>query len=153
MLAILLLLAALVANPGTLLADDDPEVATYVGSEQCRECHQDEYESYQVNSKKAHSYQSITAMEKGLATDEVLTCYECHTTGYGRPGGFKSLAETPHLANAGCETCHGPGSLHADSGDPEDIKGKLTADDCHTCHNQERVKAFGFTPVIYGGGH
>jgi hypothetical protein len=47
--------------------------------------------------KKAASYRSIERLRKGLTEDEIKGCYACHTTGYGKPGGFTSPEETPHL--------------------------------------------------------
>ena len=126
---------------------------TYVGSEACQECHEIEYKSFKTYAKKAHSYESITAMRKSLTDAEFRTCFECHTTGVGQPGGFQSLQDTPHLKNAGCEVCHGPGSLHIESEDPEDLKEDLTAKDCETCHSSERVAAFDYKPLIHGGAH
>jgi hypothetical protein len=78
---------------------------------------------------------------------------ECHTTGYGKPGGFRSEHDTPDLRNAGCEVCHGPGSLHCETEDPGDIMGSLTADECEECHRTDRVEAFDYKPLIYGGAH
>jgi hypothetical protein len=90
-------------------------------------------------------------MKKGLTEAEYQDCLSCHATGYGQPGGFISESETPHLKNAGCETCHGPGSLHVETEDPEDINSELTMEDCTRCHNSERVEAFNFKPVLFGG--
>ena len=90
-------------------------------------------------------------MKKGLTEEEFKECLKCHTTGYGEPSGFQSEAETSHFKNAGCEVCHGPGSVHAETGDPEDVKGTLTLGDCETCHSSERVETFEFKPLIYGG--
>ena len=42
---------------------------------------------------------------------------------------------------------------HAASGDPADIKGKLTVADCQGCHNDSRVRAFGYKPLLRGGAH
>jgi hypothetical protein len=126
---------------------------TYVGAERCNECHATQYKNYITYSKKAHSYKSIVVMKKGLTTAEFEKCFECHTTGYGKPTGFRSEQETPHLKDAGCETCHGPGSLHIESGDPKDIKANLVAKDCEVCHNSERVNAFKYKPLIFGGAH
>jgi len=93
-------------------------------------------------------------MANGLTDDEVKTCYACHTTGYGKPGGFVSFEKTPEMANAGCEVCHGPGSEHADSGgDAKLIVLKMKISDCEVCHNAERVKAFNFKPMLFGGAH
>ena len=50
----------------------------------------------------------------------------------------------------GCESCHGPGSAHVDSGDKEDIIGDLSAADCKRCHNAERVNNFKFKPLLFG---
>jgi len=126
---------------------------TYVGSDSCQECHEFEYKSFKTYAKKAHSYKSIEIMKKGLTEAEFRTCFECHTTGFGQPGGFQSVQDTPHLKNAGCEVCHGPGSLHIESEDPSDLKEDLTAKDCESCHNAERVAAFDYRPLIHGGAH
>lgn len=128
----------------------------YVGSKKCADCHQAEYDNYTKFAKKSHSAKSVKLMAPKLTPEELKGCFSCHTTGYGKPGGFKSFQETPDLADAGCEVCHGPGSAHIDSGgDPSKIKGKkrLTLKDCESCHNSERVGAFNFKPLIYGGAH
>jgi len=125
----------------------------YVGSQACVDCHDVEYENFKAYAKKAHSYESIEAMKKGLTETEFRECFQCHTTGYKKPGGFRSEHETPELKNAGCEVCHGPGSLHCETEDPYDIKGRLTARDCEACHNSDRVENFDYKPLIYGGAH
>ncbi len=74
-------------------------------------------------------------------------CATCHTekaeafdkTFHGR----KSLSN-PKLANA-CESCHGPGSLHAESGDPTMILNPKKLDSgaaaalCMTCHKDKAL--------------
>lgn len=127
--------------------------AQYVGSEACKECHEEEYANYQKYSKKAHSSKSVKIMASDLDPDELKECFACHATGYGKPGGFVSFKQTPHLADAGCEVCHGPGSLHAEDGDPELIKRKMEVEECEVCHNTDRVENFNFKPLIFGGAH
>ncbi|MEF2231343.1 MAG: cytochrome c family protein [Pseudodesulfovibrio sp.] len=126
----------------------------YVGSEACSECHDKEYDNYKKFSKKAHSGDSVRLMSGDLTKEELEECYHCHVTGFGKPGGFVSFDETPAMADAGCETCHGPGFDHVESGGDTDlIKGKLELSDCETCHNPERVAAFDFKPLMFGGAH
>ena len=125
----------------------------YVGSAVCAECHETEYESFTAFSKKAHSFNSLLGLKKGLTEAEFKSCLECHTTGYGKPGGFSSIEETPELSNLGCESCHGPGSRHRESEDSEDIIKKISIEHCTGCHNQERVAAFDFKPLVHGGAH
>lgn len=127
---------------------------TYVGTAACKDCHEEQYENFTKFAKKAHSQRSIQIMASDLTEAELAECYGCHTTGYGKPGGFVSFEKTPHLADAGCEVCHGPGSDHVESGgDAGLIKGTLSMEDCESCHNQSRVKAFNFKPLLYGGAH
>ncbi len=125
----------------------------YVGSKACQPCHQKEYESFIRYAKKSTSYHSIERLKKGLTQEDIKKCYGCHTTGYGKPGGFVSVEKTPELKNAGCEVCHGPGSRHVRTTSPNDIKRKPTRKDCEVCHTSERVKAFRYRPMIHGGGH
>lgn len=126
---------------------------TYVGNDACMACHDEEHGNFTAYAKKASSFDSILKMRKGLTPQEFQSCFECHTTGYGTPSGFRSEVETPGLKNAGCEVCHGPGSAHIESEDPADIEGDLSAEVCERCHNSERVEAFLFKPLIYGGAH
>jgi hypothetical protein len=141
-----------VLHPATHSGQELP-AGTYVGSESCRECHEDEYRSYQRYAKKASSYDSIEQMRPQLTAAEFRGCFECHTTGYGQPGGFRSEEDTPHLRNTGCESCHGPGGLHVRTAEARHIRGKLTTAVCARCHSEERVEAFRFRPLVYGGGH
>ena len=149
--ALFILLAAMVHDP--ISGDALAEEKIYVGSEACGDCHEAEYERYTDHSKKAHSYASVSVMRKGLTEAEYKQCLHCHATGYGQPGGFVSEVETPELRNLGCESCHGPGSDHIDSGDPDDIIGDLSVADCERCHNSERVANFKFKPLLFGGAH
>ena len=126
---------------------------TYLGSNACKECHEEQYKSFKSYAKKAHAYWSVQKMLHAVTEAELKRCYECHTTGYGKPGGFVSQEKTPELAEVGCESCHGPGSVHAQSQARKDIKFKLGTKDCEACHSAERVAAFNFKPLIYGGAH
>ena len=130
---------------------------SYVGSSTCKECHEEIYASFMKNSRKAHSFKSIQRMAGQLTDEEVKECYTCHTTGYGKPGGFVSREKTPDLANLGCETCHGPGSAHVEAGgDSAAIigQGKISVrESCVRCHNEQRVEGFHYLPVIHAGAH
>lgn len=126
---------------------------TYVGSLACKPCHETEYNNFVKYAKKSNSYRSIEKLEKGLSKEDLKKCYSCHTTGYGKPGGFVSIEKTPYLKNAGCEVCHGPGSLHVKRGGKDSILRLPTIKLCYTCHTPERIRAFRFTPLIHGGGH
>jgi hypothetical protein len=137
----------------TLAWAQGPKLGTYVGSDACLLCHEAEYENFSRYARKSHSFQSVLKMTKGLTQDEVKECYACHTTGYGRPGGFVSLEQTPELKDAGCEVCHGPGGRHSETENPDHIVGKVTIDTCNKCHTEERVSAFRYRPLIHGGAH
>jgi len=92
----------------------------YVGVKKCKMCHIKEYKSWK-KTEMATSFENLKPGVKaeakkkaGLDPQKDYThdpkCLKCHTTGYGKPGGFKSIEETPKLAGVQCEECHGPGS-------------------------------------------
>ena len=145
-IALILFLLSLFLFPDMALGN------SYVGSKACAQCHETEYAAYSQHSKKALSWKAVTKMASDLKPHELQTCYSCHTTGYGQ-GGFVSIEQTPHLADVGCETCHGPGKEHAESGDPTHIRRKITIKDCESCHNSERVGSFNFKPLVHSGAH
>jgi hypothetical protein len=133
----------------------------YVGSKDCRKCHIKEYRSWEETKmaqafellkpgvspevKKQHGFDP----DKDYTTD--ATCLPCHTTGYGKEGGFVSVEETPNLVGVGCEDCHGPGGTYLQDGymtlkNKEYKRSELVAvglvhpvgeAQCVTCHNTD----------------
>lgn len=151
--ALLIFLGIAIINFSLCIAGIKSKTPKYVGCEVCKGCHRDEFYSFIKYARKSKSFESIERVKKGLTKEEIKGCYYCHTTGYGKPGGFISLEKTPHLKNAGCEVCHGPGEFHVNTRDPSYIKRHLTKEDCEVCHTEERVKAFRYKPLIHGGAH
>lgn len=125
----------------------------YVGTEACRKCHQKQYENFSRYSRMSRSFEAVHKMKNKITPDELKGCYHCHTTGYGEKGGFISEEKTPHLKNTGCEVCHGPGKKHVETKNPKFIRRKFTLQVCEPCHTEERIRAFRFKPLLYGGAH
>lgn len=150
---IFILAASFTINLPFSYAQAQSRTPLYVGSEACKQCHENEYKNFITYAKKSVSFKSIERVKKGLTEEEIRGCYVCHTTGYGKPGGFVSPEKTPHLKNAGCEVCHGPGEVHVKTRSRKDIKSHLTIKDCEGCHISERVRAFRYKPMIHGGAH
>ncbi len=151
--AVIIILFVSVVNLPLSLGETKNRIPKYVGSDACKDCHEKEYESFMTYARKSRSFSSIERLKKRLTEEEIKVCYHCHTTGYGKPGGFVSMEKTPHLKDAGCEVCHGPGEFHVKTGSPKDTKMGLTKEDCEVCHTEERVKAFRYKPMIHGGAH
>ncbi|MCX8034049.1 MAG: cytochrome c family protein [Thermodesulfovibrio sp.] len=122
----------------------------YVGIEACKPCHQKQYENFIKFSRMSNSFIGVEKMKNKITPEELKGCYECHTTGYGKKGGFVSVDKTPHLKNTGCEVCHGPGKKHVETKKPQYIKGKLTPKICEPCHTEERIRTFRFRPLLRG---
>jgi hypothetical protein len=96
------------------------DAADYIGAKKCKACHMKQFKAWQ-KTNMATSFENlkpgVKAEEKkkaGIDPDKDYTtdkdCLKCHTTGYGKPGGYTSLEETPNLINVQCEACHGPGA-------------------------------------------
>ena len=86
--------------------------------------------------------QGATA-QAGTAYVGEATCLGCHEDqAYKGTAHGRSFNERTPAANLGCESCHGPGKAHADSGDPTLIR-RFTAMSpsevsatCTSCHNR-----------------
>jgi Cytochrome c554 and c-prime len=119
LLSVLIVVAALGASLAALAAEGEH---AYVGSQKCKACHIKEYKSWS-ETKMANA---IDILKPGGAADAKKaagldpakdythdkTCLPCHTTGYGKTGGFVDMETTPALAGVGCEMCHGPGGTY-----------------------------------------
>jgi hypothetical protein len=127
--------------------------ATFVGSKACAHCHAEQYGNFITHSEKSKSDRSVRPMLPKLTEAEQRECFECHTTGYGQPGGFISFEKTPDLGHVGCESCHGPGSRHAKTGDPADLVGRVSLETCSPCHDDPRVQRINFRPLLHAGAH
>lgn len=149
----LILWFALVFLLPLMIGAQGPAGVSYVGSRECADCHPVEYGRFMEHANKAKSDHSVRLMAPKLTPEELRECFECHTTGYGQPGGFRSFEETPELGHVGCEGCHGPGSDHVLTGHPDDIVGNLTLEICRPCHEDERVQVINFKPLLYSGAH
>lgn len=128
------------------------EVATYVGTEQCKECHE---EAYAFWKKTKHASAWATLEDQGKHFD--LTCIGCHAVGYQQPGGFCRLKDVGELKDVGCEMCHGPGSIHADDSEPSSIVLEAPSTTCTKyCHVPEHSDGFvyeAYLAKVTGEGH
>lgn len=84
-----------------------PEGQTFIGAKQCSACHFDQYMTWR-KTKHAKALEILPAKYK-----EDASCLECHTTGHGKPTGYKD-ATSLGLEGTSCEACHGPGNKHAE---------------------------------------
>lgn len=153
----------------------------YVGPEKCRECHERQYASW-AKTRMAKSFDVLrpgaAAEQKkmaGLDPDvnytEDANCIPCHTTGYGRVGGYRSIEETPHMRGVTCEACHGPGGMYAGTimskkqpsfETATAVEAGLvyppTEEVCRTCHNEDSPfvdmdYVFEFSQRVKAGTH
>lgn len=111
----------------------------YIGSEKCGSCHESELAWW-----KGHAHGRAYATLEQRNKQFNLSCVGCHVTGYDQPGGA-TVVHNEGLTDVGCESCHGPGSLHAEDQDVEAAKNVvLDAPEavCKQCHNPEHSDRF-----------
>lgn len=105
--------------------------ATYVGSEACASCHEEEQTQW-ATTAHATAYATLLARRR----QGVPGCEACHVTGYRQPGGYRRTSDRA-LRNVQCESCHGPGSRHLADQGPDSIVRVPPAWVCFECHNEE----------------
>jgi len=143
-------------DPNGLSSDAVPGVrtlASYVGSEQCLTCHSNAAKVWK-DSQHAHAFATLMAPK----ADADPKCIGCHTIGFGRFSGYRREFGEARLANVGCESCHGPGSLHVRQRQGDRTINftfrPLGAGDCAKCHFGEFSRPFDwdqFWPAIQHG--
>jgi hypothetical protein len=145
-----------VDDPNNLSADMVPGVrtaATYVGTDKCLACHPSAAAAWAAS---AHAQAFKTLKARDAEADP--KCVGCHTIGFGSPSGYRREFGADRLVNAGCESCHGPGSLHVreQAGDTSIhfTFRPLDAGDCQKCHHGEFSRPFDwkqFWPLVKHG--
>ncbi len=126
--------------------------ASYIGLEQCSSCHAEERAVWD-KTDHAKAYRSVE--QKFVEFN--LDCVGCHVTGYDRPGG-STVTHVSELKNVQCETCHGPGSLHAKDPTKKGLVNvkpdpKSCVSECHHSPHVENFDAESKTKLILGPGH
>lgn len=127
------------------------EAPGITGTEACLSCHE---EAAAVYSKTKHAHAFASLVEAGKQYH--LNCVGCHVTGAYQPGGVCRVDKMEGRINVGCESCHGPGSAHAEDPTVKNILGKPGEAVCVRCHEHENSPHFDFAkylPQIIGPGH
>jgi len=123
-------LSFLVNRDGAMAQESD----SYVPAKKCKMCH---IKIFKAHAETLHAAAFENVKEAGQET--TAECLACHSTGYGKTGGFVDEASTPTLAGTTCQACHGPGSAHIEKGlSKEERKALMAAknpkESCVNCH-------------------
>jgi len=125
--------------------------AGYVGNAACLDCHEEAFEVWKA-SKHAEAYPTLEKIGK----NHHLDCIGCHVTGWQQPGGTCRIDRVTGRDHVGCESCHGPGSLHVADASAHNIDKGNQPKACLGCHDVENSPHFvfeGYVAKILGPGH
>jgi hypothetical protein len=133
-------------DPSRQQADMIPGVksaGSYVGSEACLNCHPTAAKTWHASG---HGHAFATLVKRQADADP--NCLGCHTVGFGSPSGYRRDFGADRLVNVGCESCHGPGSVHVAQRQQGATDGgtfrTLGSGDCQKCHHGEFSRPFEF---------
>src|SRR3989338_4272888 len=68
-----------------------------------------------------------------VGTETCVTCHEEQAQRFKLTSHYRVLGEKEEVLGGGCESCHGPGSVHADSQSKKDIV-RYDPENCFSCH-------------------
>lgn len=170
---------ALAALAAAALSQTAGAEHAYVGAKKCKACHLKEFKSWS-ETKMSNAFEllkpGVSAASKTKAKLDPAkdytrdaSCLPCHTTGYGKLGGFVDIATTPDLAGVQCEMCHGPGGTYILKENMSlqnkeykkaalvkvGLVGQIGKDMCVNCHNSKSpfFKDFNFEERKSKGTH
>lgn len=116
-------------------ADDKPAASDYVGSDTCKECHEDQFKAY---SHTAHG--QLTTMSSWK--NKVTGCESCHGPGkaHVEGGGDKSkimsyASMSPKAASETCLSCHAGKEERNNFRRGEHWRNDIGCIDCHSPHS------------------
>ncbi len=132
------------------------KIPKYVGTGRCTDCHIAAGKVWE-KTPHSHAYKTLADAKQPSNREYDPECIVCHTVGFGYESGFTTAAKMPDLKNVGCESCHGPGSLHSNNstnvalqlamnpwkapvGETEVLKARRIRridDYCQKCHDPE----------------
>lgn len=98
----------------------------------CAKCHQNVPEH--VKAQMAGETGPVPSVKKLSANDVNSTCLSCHE----QDGQANYLSSMHARRNVACTSCH---SVHSAKSVKSQLKTKVDADTCYTCHQSERAKS------------
>ena len=121
-------------------APPPPQTDAYASSGGCVTCHAQEFARWAYSD---HAEKAWLSLVKKDATDNP-ECVACHSTGFGKPGGFGELTEANFRKwkAVQCEACHGPLAGHPDN--PEVRGHPVTKETCTSCHDEANSPDFDY---------
>ena len=170
---------ALVALAAVTFSQTAGAENAYIGAKKCKGCHLNQFKSWS-ETRMANAFELLkpgvasaakTKAKLDPAKDYTkdASCLQCHTTGFGKPGGFVDLATTPDLVGVQCEMCHGPGGTYTQKENMSlqnkeykkadlvkvGLVGQIGKDTCVNCHNPKSpfFKDFNFEERKSKGTH
>ena len=132
----------------------------YKGSDACKKCHKTIYDEWKQHPH-AHAYDTLKQAVRPKLRQFDPECVVCHVTGLDYKTGFINENATPHLNTVGCESCHGPASLHVKAKNDMQLRAALNPfkirngedkkqhanrlnDSCVKCHDIDNSVNFQF---------
>ncbi|MEE8403314.1 MAG: cytochrome c family protein [Candidatus Hydrothermarchaeaceae archaeon] len=120
----LIFMTVAVLSVSTALAAKKRPRPVYVGFKKCGGCHVSQKNSW-LDTSHATAFELLKKNERAAAKKKAglnpvrdytkdKSCLRCHTTGFGKKGGYKigmDEKQAKRLEGVGCESCHGRGSI------------------------------------------
>jgi hypothetical protein len=117
--------------------------ARFATASSCASCHPSQFARYGFTT---HRNAGRTLVSAGREDDP--ECLECHTTGFGKPGGFADTDENAMRTYGGvqCESCHGP--LQGHPRHAEAVPARVDEQTCLTCHDEANSPNFDYDQYL-----